>query len=161
MEKFAKFSERLAHARKSAGLTQEEVASALRCHKFTVSKWEQAITKPGNPTDYDVLGHLLNVSVPWLRDGQGEMGPYVAPPSSPPLSDRRRRALTAPGIPPRSAQGGPGPDWRVVGYLARQLLAMAPGLSEDQLGRALALAYGIHQRGAWDEDMAHQVVAGV
>lgn len=157
MEKFAKFSERLAHARKAAGLTQEEVANGLRCHKFTVSKWEQDQTRPGKPSDYDVLGRLLNVSVPWLRDGQGEMGPYVATPPTSALTDRRRRAVAALAIAPREQ----GTDWSAVGSLARELLALAPDLTDEQLGRALGLAYRIKERGAWDDSMARALVEGV
>lgn len=151
------FGERLAKARKAAGWTQEALADAIRVHKFTISKWERGDTRPGKPSDFDALGQALNVSAAWLRAGEGDPGAPYEPEEA--AHDARRRRARA--IPALAAKQRPGTDWQVVGRLARQLVDLDPTVGPEHLGRALTIAYALHQRGAWDEDLARQILAGV
>jgi len=153
-----KFGDRLAKARTEKGWTQVELSEKMRVHRFTISKWEQGLTMPQKPTDFDDMAYLLNKRVEWLRDGQGEEGPYVAP-----LGDRQRRADIARRLPPRQEEGGaPETDWVLVASIVRALEG-EPRLSPDALGRALGLAYSLVSRGreVLDDRLVKEIRAAV
>jgi len=48
-----KFGDRLAKARTEKGWTQVELSEKMRVHRFTISKWEQGLTMPQKPTEFD------------------------------------------------------------------------------------------------------------
>ena len=65
---------RIRRARKHAGLSQSEVARALRVHRSCVGHWEGVHnTTPGH-THLAELAKLLVVSYEWLATGRGTMG---------------------------------------------------------------------------------------
>ena len=69
------FGERLKNLRKSAGITQQELADRLNVHVQTVSKWERGLFEP----DFSMLGELsaiLGVPLERLLGGSEEGGTY-------------------------------------------------------------------------------------
>lgn len=153
------FADRLSKARTDKGWTQLELSEKMRVHRFTIAKWEQGVTRPQKPTDFEDLAYHLNKRVEWLRDGHGEEGPYAAP-----LGDRQRRADIARRLPPRQEAEGEGPevDWVLVASIVRALEG-EPRLSPDALGRALALAYSLVSRGreVLDDRLVKEIRAAV
>lgn len=67
----ATFGDRLAGAREQAGMTQETLAKRLGVRVTTVRKWEDDHAEP-RANRLSMLAGLLNVSIMWLINGEGE-----------------------------------------------------------------------------------------
>ena len=65
------FGDRLAGAREQGGLTQAELARRLGVRLSTLQKWEDDHTEP-RANRLSMLAGLLNVSIMWLINGEGE-----------------------------------------------------------------------------------------
>ena len=76
----ATFGDRLAGARETAGLSQEDLAKRLGVRLTTVQNWEDDVVEPrGNRLQ--MLAGMLNVSLAWLltAEGDGLDAPDAAP----------------------------------------------------------------------------------
>ena len=78
----ATFGDRLAAARETNGLTQEQLGKRLGLKVTTVQKWEQDILEP-RANRLSMLAGLLNVSMGWLITGEGE---GISAPEDDPIS---------------------------------------------------------------------------
>lgn len=67
----ATFGDRLSAAREHAGMTQETLAKRLGVRLPTVQKWEDDHAEP-RANRLSMLAGLLNVSMMWLINGEGE-----------------------------------------------------------------------------------------
>ncbi|MGD9295356.1 MAG: helix-turn-helix domain-containing protein [Roseobacter sp.] len=67
----ATFGDRLAAARESADMTQAELARRLGVRVSTLRSWEDDISEP-RANRLSMMAGLLNVSMMWLINGQGE-----------------------------------------------------------------------------------------
>ena len=67
----ATFGDRVAAAREMAGMTQAELARRLGVRVSTLRKWENDISEP-RANRLSMMAGLLNVSMMWLINGQGE-----------------------------------------------------------------------------------------
>ena len=67
----ATFGDRLAGARESGGLTQNQLAKNLGVKLTTLKNWEHDVSEP-RANKLSMLAGLLNVSVMWLLNGEGE-----------------------------------------------------------------------------------------
>ncbi len=67
----ATFGDRLTAAREAAGMTQEALAKRLGIKKSTLRHWEDDISEP-RANRLSMLAGLLNVSMMWLINGEGE-----------------------------------------------------------------------------------------
>lgn len=67
----ATFGDRVAAAREAAGLTQKELAKRLGVRAGTVRAWEQDLSEP-RANRLSMMAGLLNVSVMWLINGEGD-----------------------------------------------------------------------------------------
>jgi len=67
----ATFGDRLSAAREQAGMTQEALAKRLGVRVTTVRKWEDDHAEP-RANRLSMLAGLLNVSMMWLINGEGE-----------------------------------------------------------------------------------------
>ena len=65
------FGDRLAGAREQAGLTQGDLARRLGVWLATLQKWEDDHSEP-RANRLSMLAGLLNVSIMWLINGEGE-----------------------------------------------------------------------------------------
>lgn len=65
------FGDRLAGAREQAGLSQSDLARRLGVRATTVQKWEDDHSEP-RANRLSMLAGLLNVSIMWLINGEGE-----------------------------------------------------------------------------------------
>lgn len=63
---------RLKAARKTAKLTQQQLADALRIDRVNVSQWESDTTKPAQER-YTTLANILGVDKLWLMFGESEV----------------------------------------------------------------------------------------
>lgn len=89
-EERATFGDRLAAARETAGLSQKELAKRLGVKSKTIAGWENDISEP-RANRLQMLAGLLNVSLMWLLNGEGE---GVDPPGlEPALSHDARQVL--------------------------------------------------------------------
>ena len=89
-EERATFGDRLAAAREAAELSQKNLAKRLGVKAKTVAAWENDISEP-RANRLQMLAGLLNVSLMWLLNGEGD---GVAPPGEePPLSKDARAIL--------------------------------------------------------------------
>lgn len=70
-DEIATFGDRMAGAREAAGLTQAEFARRLGVKLKTVRAWEEDLAEP-RANKLQMLAGLLNVSVMWLLNGEGE-----------------------------------------------------------------------------------------
>ena len=104
----ATFGDRLAAAREQAGLKQSELARKLGVRTNTLKSWEEDLSEP-RANRLSMLAGLLNVSVTWLINGQGEgmQGPPETETTDPTLQDffREIRDLRA-DLQSRSEQVG-------------------------------------------------------
>lgn len=75
-EAHATFGDRLVAAREAAELGQKELAKRLGVKPKTIAAWENDISEP-RANRLQMLAGLLNVSLVWLINGEGE---GVAPP---------------------------------------------------------------------------------
>ncbi len=67
----ATFGDRMTAAREAAGMTQESLAKRLGVKKTTLRNWENDIAEP-RANRLSMLAGLLNVSMMWLINGEGE-----------------------------------------------------------------------------------------
>ncbi|WP_292293610.1 helix-turn-helix domain-containing protein [Marivita sp.] len=67
----ATFGDRLTAAREAAGMTQESLSKRLGVKKSTLRSWEEDLSEP-RANRLSMLAGLLNVSMMWLINGEGE-----------------------------------------------------------------------------------------
>jgi transcriptional regulator with XRE-family HTH domain len=67
----ATFGDRVAAAREMAGMTQAELARRLGVRISTLRAWENDVNEP-RANRLSMMAGLLNVSIMWLINGQGE-----------------------------------------------------------------------------------------
>ncbi len=67
----ATFGDRLAAAREAAELSQKELAKRLGVKSKTIAAWENDLSEP-RANRLQMLAGLLNVSLMWLLNGEGE-----------------------------------------------------------------------------------------
>lgn len=116
----APFAERIASARKAAGLSQEALASSCGISRAAVAQWENGETKPKH-TNLAPVAAKLGVSVAWLLgegDGEGGEKPALPPPNVDLAGARELPALATmsrdlPVI--GTAVGGNGGDFQLNG----------------------------------------------
>lgn len=73
------FGDRVAGAREVAGMTQEELCKRLGVKLTTLQNWENDMAEP-RANKLSMLAGLLNVSIMWLLEGEGEgIGPLDQP----------------------------------------------------------------------------------
>ncbi|WP_132462062.1 helix-turn-helix domain-containing protein [Rhodovulum marinum] len=90
-EETATFGDRLAGAREALGMTQTELAKRLGVKLKTVRAWEEDLAEP-RANKLQMLAGVLNVSMMWLLNGQGDG--LDAPADEAPLSGDVRQVLT-------------------------------------------------------------------
>ena len=85
------FGDRVAGAREQAGMTQQQLAKRLGVRLATLRAWENDLSEP-RANRLSIMAGLLNVSMMWLMNGEGEGvdGPH----ETAPLSDDMRSLLT-------------------------------------------------------------------
>ena len=88
----ATFGDRVAAARESASMTQKQLAKRLGVRVATLRAWEEDLSEP-RANRLSMMAGLLNVSMMWLINGEGEglSGP-VDPADA--LTDQTRDILT-------------------------------------------------------------------
>lgn len=89
-EQHATFGDRLAAAREAAGLSQKGLAKRLGVKAKTVSAWENDLAEP-RANRLQMMAGLLNVSLMWLLNGEGDGVP--APDDAAPLARDARAVL--------------------------------------------------------------------
>ena len=67
----ATFGDRMAAAREQAGITQAGLAKRLSVRLATLRAWEEDLSEP-RANRLSMLAGLLNVSMMWLINGEGE-----------------------------------------------------------------------------------------
>ena len=67
----ATFGDRVAAARERAGMTQAVLAKRLGVRQATLRAWEDDLSEP-RANRLSMLAGLLNVSMMWLINGEGE-----------------------------------------------------------------------------------------
>ncbi|MGC9368310.1 MAG: helix-turn-helix domain-containing protein [Paracoccaceae bacterium] len=67
----ATFGDRVAGAREALGLTQSELAKRLGVKLKTVRSWENDLSEP-RANKLQMLAGILNVSIMWLLNGEGD-----------------------------------------------------------------------------------------
>ncbi|WP_298861229.1 helix-turn-helix domain-containing protein [uncultured Sulfitobacter sp.] len=67
----ATFGDRVAAARDAAGMTQEVLARRLGVRLKTLQSWENDLSEP-RANRLSMLAGLLNVSMMWMINGEGE-----------------------------------------------------------------------------------------
>ncbi|MDA9989360.1 helix-turn-helix domain-containing protein [Paracoccaceae bacterium] len=67
----ATFGDRISAAREASGLNQTQLAKSLGVKLATLKGWEQDLSEP-RANKLSMLAGLLNVSVMWLLNGEGE-----------------------------------------------------------------------------------------
>ena len=68
---FATFGDRLAAAREAAGMDQAQMAKRLGVKQSTMRAWEDDMAEP-RANRLSMLAGILNVSMMWLINGEGE-----------------------------------------------------------------------------------------
>jgi len=66
-------TDRIRAARKKAGLTQSDVAKALRISASAVNQWEQGFTKSIKLNHFFALARLLGQDPQWLATGKADV----------------------------------------------------------------------------------------
>ncbi|MFA8388125.1 MAG: multiprotein-bridging factor 1 family protein [Pelagibaca sp.] len=76
----ATFGDRMTAAREAAGMTQDALSKRLGVKKSTLRNWENDVAEP-RANRLSMLAGMLNVSMMWLINGEGEGvdGPDVEP----------------------------------------------------------------------------------
>ena len=83
----ATFGDRVAGAREQAGMTQKQLAKRLGVRLATLRSWEDDLSEP-RANRLSMMAGLLNVSMMWLINGEGEgLDPPVDDTASPDLRD--------------------------------------------------------------------------
>lgn len=85
----ATFGDRLAAAREAAGLSQKNLAKRLGVKAKTEAAWENDVAEP-RANRLQMLAGLLNVSLMWLLNGEGD---GVAPPGEEAPLNKDARAI--------------------------------------------------------------------
>ena len=87
----ATFGDRVAAAREAAGMTQKQLAKRLGVRVATLRAWEEDLSEP-RANRLSMMAGLLNVSMMWLINGEGEglSGPVEATP----ITQETRNVLT-------------------------------------------------------------------
>jgi len=67
----ATFGDRLAAARENAKMTQAQMARRLGIKASTLKAWEQDLSEP-RANHLSIMAGVLNVSMMWLMNGEGE-----------------------------------------------------------------------------------------
>ena len=67
----ATFGDRISGAREASGMNQTQLAKSLGVKLATLKGWEQDLSEP-RANKLSMLAGLLNVSVMWLLNGEGE-----------------------------------------------------------------------------------------
>lgn len=67
----ATFGDRVAAARDAAGLSQKELAKRLGIRASTLRNWEEDLSEP-RANRLSMMAGVLNVSIMWLINGEGE-----------------------------------------------------------------------------------------
>ncbi|WP_299045489.1 helix-turn-helix domain-containing protein [uncultured Tateyamaria sp.] len=67
----ATFGDRVAGAREAAGMTQKQLAKRLGVRLATLKAWEDDLSEP-RANRLSMMAGLLNVSMMWLINGEGE-----------------------------------------------------------------------------------------
>ncbi|MGB7243903.1 MAG: helix-turn-helix transcriptional regulator [Sulfitobacter sp.] len=67
----ATFGDRVASAREAAGMTQTELSRRLGIRVPTLRSWENDLSEP-RANRLSIMAGLLNVSMMWLINGQGQ-----------------------------------------------------------------------------------------
>lgn len=80
----ATFGDRLAAARDAAGMTPEQLAKRLGVKLKTLKGWENDLNEP-RANRLQMLAGMLNVSIMWLLNGEGD-GVEAPDGDRPPLS---------------------------------------------------------------------------
>jgi transcriptional regulator with XRE-family HTH domain len=86
----ATFGDRVAAAREAAGMTQEDLARRLGVKLKTLQHWEDDMSEP-RANRLSMMAGLLNVSMMWLMNGQGEG--LDAPTDAAPVSEDMKSVL--------------------------------------------------------------------
>ena len=63
------FQDRLVKARRTAGVSTEDMAQEYNVHRNTITNWERGSTRP-EPAQVLYWAELCGVSLEWLLDGQ-------------------------------------------------------------------------------------------
>ncbi|APX11011.1 helix-turn-helix domain-containing protein [Tateyamaria omphalii] len=87
----ATFGDRVAGAREQAGMTQKQLAKRLGVRLATLRSWEDDLSEP-RANRLSMMAGLLNVSMMWLINGEGEG--LDAPIEEEPLTSDMRELLT-------------------------------------------------------------------
>ena len=87
----ATFGDRVAAAREAAGMSQKEMAKRLGIRTATIKNWEEDLSEP-RANRLSMMAGLLNVSVMWLINGEGEG--METPPESSEINGDLRSLLT-------------------------------------------------------------------
>ncbi|MEO0402026.1 MAG: helix-turn-helix domain-containing protein [Pseudomonadota bacterium] len=87
----ATFGDRVSGAREQAGMTQKQLAKRLGVRIATLRSWEDDLSEP-RANRLSMMAGLLNVSMMWLINGEGEG--LDAPAEAEPLSTEMRDILT-------------------------------------------------------------------
>ncbi|KIC50767.1 helix-turn-helix domain-containing protein [Tateyamaria sp. ANG-S1] len=87
----ATFGDRVAGAREQAGMTQKQLAKRLGVRLATLRSWEDDLSEP-RANRLSMMAGLLNVSMMWLINGEGEG--LDAPVEEEPLTADMRDLLT-------------------------------------------------------------------
>lgn len=67
----ATFGDRVAAAREAAGMTQKQLSKRLGIRVATLRAWEDDLSEP-RANRLSIMAGLLNVSMMWLINGEGE-----------------------------------------------------------------------------------------
>ena len=86
----ATFGDRVAGAREQAGMTQKDLAKRLGVRLATLRAWEDDLSEP-RANRLSMMAGLLNVSMMWLINGEGE---GLDAPTDDPMSPDLRDILT-------------------------------------------------------------------
>lgn len=65
-------AQRVRHARKKRGLSQEKLAERLNISRGACGHWERGIAKPSTQNLF-LLAQILRISTNWLLTGEGDM----------------------------------------------------------------------------------------
>ena len=87
----ATFGDRVAAAREAAGMSQKELAKRLGVRVATMRAWEDDLSEP-RANRLSMMAGLLNVSMMWLINGEGEG--LAGPVEARPMTDETRNILT-------------------------------------------------------------------
>ncbi|MCB1338071.1 MAG: helix-turn-helix domain-containing protein [Maritimibacter sp.] len=85
----ATFGDRLAAAREAADLSQKQLARQIGVKTRTLAAWEDDLSEP-RANRLQMLAGLLNVSLMWLLNGEGD---GVAPPGDEPSLPQEARQV--------------------------------------------------------------------